>query len=135
MQLLHDVAPIGKSVRDGTAAATDLGIETAAVKRLERQTKGQERQPTVQDELAKTHDNGHPPCSSLRPHRTRSFHRSCQRDVQKLENGRSDGQNPSLRYFRSRMFLGERRVPQTAARVEQISEWITMWWGFKAQNS
>ena len=27
-------------------------------------------------------------------------------------------------------FFGERRVPQIAARVEQISEWITMWRGF-----
>ena len=27
-------------------------------------------------------------------------------------------------------FFGERRVPQTAARVEQVSEWITMWKGF-----
>ena len=27
-------------------------------------------------------------------------------------------------------FFGERRVPQIAARVEQISEWITVWRGF-----
>ena len=27
-------------------------------------------------------------------------------------------------------FFGEKRVPQIAARVEQISEWITMWRGF-----
>ena len=27
-------------------------------------------------------------------------------------------------------FLGEKRVPQAATRVEQVSEWITMWRGF-----
>ena len=31
-------------------------------------------------------------------------------------------------------FFGERRVPQTAARVEQVSEWITMWWGFNVDT-
>ena len=51
--------------------------------RLERQTKGQESESSVQDELggATTHDDGHPPFSSLRSHCTRSFHRAGQRDV------------------------------------------------------
>ena len=70
------------------------------------QTKGQESQPSVQDELggAKTHDDGHPPCSNLWTHCTRSGHRSGQRDVQELsKNGHGDGQNPSLRNVHSRM--------------------------------
>ena len=78
------------------------GTETAAGNRRraanqwkriwKRQTKGQESQPSAQDELggAKTHDDGHPPCSSLWTHRTRSFHRTGQRDVQELENGHGD---------------------------------------------
>ena len=48
---------------------------------LERQAKVQECQPPVQDGLTEartTHDDGHPPCSSLRPHRTMELppHRS-----------------------------------------------------------
>ena len=52
-----------------------------------RQTKGQESQPSVQDELggAKTHDDGHPHCSNLWTHCTRSVHRSGRLDVQELK--------------------------------------------------
>ena len=49
-------------------------------------------------------------------------------------NGHGDGKNPSLRCFHSRMVFGEKRVPQTAARVEQVSEWITMWRGFNVDT-
>ena len=96
-------------------SATDLGIETAAGKGDVRQTSGnasgkadegpRESQPPEQDELggAKTHDDGHPPCSGPWTHRTRSVHRTGQRDVQELENGHGNGQNPSLRYFHSRL--------------------------------
>ena len=31
-------------------------------------------------------------------------------------------------------FFGERRVPQIATRVEQVSEWITMWRGFNVDT-
>ena len=31
-------------------------------------------------------------------------------------------------------FFGEKRVPQTATRVEQVSEWITMWGGFNVDT-
>ena len=49
--------------------------------------------------------------------------------MQKFENGYGDGQNPSLLYFHGRMVFGDRRVPQIATRVEQVSEGITMWRG------
>ena len=31
-------------------------------------------------------------------------------------------------------FFCEKRVPQTATRVEQVSEWITMWRGFQCRH-
>ena len=65
--------------------------------RLERQAKGEESQPLMQDEsgCAKAHDDGHSSCSSLRSHCTGSFHRTGQRDAQKSVNGCGDEQNPA----------------------------------------
>ena len=76
-------------------SATDLGIETAAVKsrcaanQWKRIWKGRRRAKRVNrlcktnSEAQKTHDDGHTPCSNLRPHRARSVHRTGQCDVQK----------------------------------------------------
>ena len=44
--------------------------------------------------------------------------------VQKPEVGHGFGKGPIMPHFHSRMVF---RVPQTAARVEQISEWISLW--------
>ena len=96
-------------------AATDLGIETAAGKRrcaasqwkriLERQAKGQESQSPVQDELrsAKTHDDGHSPCSNLWSHSAGSIQRTGRRHVQKSEVGHGFGKDPSMHHHHSRM--------------------------------
>ena len=53
----------------------------------------------------------------------------------KPQNGYGDGQNPCVRYFHVAWFFGEKRVTQTAIRVEQVSEWITMWRGLKVNTS
>ena len=124
-------------------APTNLAIETAAGKRrcasyqskthLERKAKRAESPSFVQDEpcCAKAHDDGHSPRSSLRPHSAGSIHRTGQRDVQNFENWHGVGKNSSLCYFHGCLYLLDKGwLPQVATRVEQISEWITMWRGF-----
>ena len=99
----------------GTAAATDLGIETAAGERRcaanqwKRIWKGRRRAKRVKrlckmnSEAQKLTMTGIHPVQVYGHTAQASFHRTGQRDVQKLENGHGDGQNPNLRYFHSRM--------------------------------
>ena len=77
---------------------------------LEMQTKGQESQPSEQCELggAKTHDDRHPPCSSLWTHRKRIVHRTNQRDVQELEIGTVMGKTQACPISSVAWFFGER---------------------------
>ena len=78
-----------------------MSVET----HMERQAKGQQSQSSVQDELlgAKTHDDGHTPCSNQRPHGARSIQCTGQRHVQKPEVGHGFGKDPSMPYLHSRM--------------------------------
>ena len=74
---------VGHLICLGTSA-TDLGIATAAEKRRcaanqwKRTWKGRRRAKRVNrlckmnSEAQKTHDDGHTPCSNLRPHRARA---------------------------------------------------------------
>ena len=103
---------------------------------LERQTKGQESQPSVQDELggAKTPDEGHPPSSSLWTHRKGASTAQVNAMCRNLKMGTVVGTIPACAFSTVAWFFGERRVSQTAARVEQVSEWIIMWRGFNVDT-
>ena len=96
---------------------------------MERQAKGQESQSSMQDELggARAHDDGHPPGSSLWVHGARSIQCTGQRHVQKPEVGHGFGKDQACRISTVAWFWEATRETQTAARVEQISEWISMW--------
>ena len=96
---------------------TDMEIETAAEKRIcaanpwKRIWKGRRRAKRV-NRLCKMNSvaqnltmPGIHPVQSLRPHRAGSVHHTGQCDVQKLQNGFGDGQNPNVRLFHSRMVL------------------------------
>ena len=82
------------------------------------------------DELcgAKTHDDGHTPCSNLRPHRARRPPHNAM--CKNLKMGTVMGKTQACAISTVAWFFGGKRVPQTATRVEQVSEWITMWRGF-----
>ena len=46
----------------------------------------------------------------------------------------ADGETQACAISTVAWFFGEKRVPQIATRVEQISEWITMWRGFNVDT-
>ena len=83
----------------------------------------------MQDELCgeKLTMTGIHPVSNLRPHLARRIHRTSKRDVQKPQNEHGNGQDQACAISTVPWFFGEKRVPQIATRVEQISESITMW--------
>ena len=105
------------------------GKPTAA--HLDRQTKDQESQPLVQDELGgeKTHDDGHPHVQvyghTAQGTSTAQVIAMCRN----VKLGTVMGRTQACAVSTIAWFFGERRVPQTAARVEQVSEWVTMWRG------
>ena len=70
------------------------------------------------------------PVSNLRPHSARSIHRTGKRNVQKTSKWVLGKKKHACAISTIAWFFGERRVPQIAASVEQISEWIAMWRGF-----
>ena len=116
--------------RSGKKEVCCLSMET----HMERQTQARRVDLIVcarRTLRRKNHDDGHTTCSSLRPHRARSVHRTGQCDVQKPQKmGTVVGRTQACPISTVAWFFGEKRVPQTATRVEQISEWITTWRGF-----
>ena len=102
---------------------------------LERQTKGQESQPLVQDELggAKTHDDGHPLVQvngrTAQGTSTAQVIAMCRNVKLGTVMGTQAGAVSTIAWF-----FCERRVPQTGARVEQVSEWVTVWRGFNVDT-
>ena len=118
--------------------ATDLGIDTAGGKRRrashrwKRIWEGRRRAKKVyrlcrtNHDGAKAHDDGHSSCSGLWSHGTGSLHRTGQRDVQKFENCCRVGETSCACCFHGSWVFRGKAVPQVAARVEQVSDWITM---------
>ena len=108
--IIGHLVAAGVPISQGTAA-TDLGIETTGEKKMrikpmethmERQAKSEESPSSVPDEpgYARALMDGHSSCSSLWSHGTGSLNnRRGQHDVQKFENGYSDGHNSRLPYF------------------------------------
>ena len=105
---------------------------------LERQTKGEESQSSVQDEpcCAKAQDDGHSFILfkfMVTRHREPPQHRF----NTKCRNLKMDtvmGKTRAGAVSTDASFFGTKRVPQVATRVEQVSEWITMWRGFNAHT-
>ena len=84
----------------------------------------------MQDELrgANTHDDAYTLFKSTatsRKESTTQVNAMCKN----LKMGTVMGKTHACAISTVAWFFGEKRVPQTATRVEQVSEWITMWRG------
>ena len=126
---LGDEGRSGDPNRGRTKAMFSQPMET----NMERQTEGQESLPSMQDQLrgAKTHDDRHTICSSLwQGVSTAQVNAMCKN----LTMGTVMGKTQACAISTVAWFFGEKRVPQIATRVEQISEWITMWSGFNVDT-
>ena len=151
IQLFHDAALIGKAVNEGTAM---LGL-TLSCKSTSWQTTnpwgwssrglrcchlfGNITHRLVDrnrsgDEAQKTHDDGHTLFkSTATPCRARPPHKSM-RCAKNFKMGTVMGKTQACAISTVAWFFGEKRAPQTATRVEQVSEWITMWRGFNVDT-
>ena len=120
-------------------AATDLGIETTAGKRRcaasqwKRIWKGRRRAKRVH-RLCKMNSEAHKlTMTGIHPVQiyghTAQGASKAQVDAmcRNLKLGTVLGKTQACPITTVAWFFGVKRVPQTAARVEQISEWITMW--------
>ena len=96
---------------------------------MERQAKGQESQSPMQDELrgAKAHDDRHSPVQIYGHTAQGASNAQVDAMCRNLKLGTVLGKTQACPITTVAWFFGVKRVPQTAARVEQISEWITMW--------
>ena len=105
---------------------------------LERQTKGEESQSSVQDEpcFAKAQDDGHSFILfkfMVTRHREPPQHRF-NAMCRNLKMDTVMGKTRACTVSTVALFFGSKRVPHVATRVEQVSEWITMWRGFDADT-
>ena len=120
-------------------AATDLGIETAAGKRRcaasqwKRIWKGRRRAKRV-NRLCKMNSEAQKlTMTGIHPVRTHGHTAQGASNAQvgamcrNLKLGTVLGKTQACPITTVAWFFGVKRVPQTAARVEQISEWISMW--------
>ena len=129
------------------ATATDLGDRNCSGEEemcgkpmethLERHAKGEESQPSVQDGLgcATAHGDGQSPCSNLRSHFTKGgstaqVNAMCKNLKMCTVMGKTQAcANTTVAWFSVKI-----QVPQTAARAEQVSKWITMCRGFNVDT-
>ena len=95
---------------------------------MERQAKGQESQSPMQDELrgAKAHDDRHSPVQIYGHTAQGASNAQVDAMCRNLKLGTVLGKTQACPITTVAWFVGVKRVPQTAARVEQISEWITI---------
>ena len=103
-------------------------------KGMQRAKRGQ---PSVQDGLgcATAHGDGQSPCSNSRSHCTGRFHRTGQCDVQELEKGHGDGQNPKLALIpRSHGLSVKSECRKLLPEPNKSASGITMWRGFNVDT-
>ena len=128
------------------AAATDLGIETAAVKRRcaasqwKRIWKGRRRAKRVNrlckmnSEAEKLTMTGIHPVQIYGHTAQGASNAQVNAMCRSLRLGTVLGRTQACPISTVAWFFGAERVPQTAARVEQISEWISMWRNCKCRH-
>ena len=138
--IVGDIGDEGVPFCLGTSA-TDLGIETAAVKRIcaanqwkriwkgRRRAKRVNRLCKINSEAQKLTITGIQPVQvyghTAQGTSTAQVNAMCTN----LKMGTVMGKTEACAMSTVAWFFGEKRVPQIATRVEQISEWITMWRG------
>ena len=125
------------------AAATDLGIEIAAGKRRcatnqrMRIWKGRRRAKRVNRLSKKNSKTQKLTMTGIHPGQIYGHTAEVNAMCKNLKMGTVMGKTQACAISTVAGFFGEKRVPRTAARVERVGEWITMWRGFNvdmAQN-
>ena len=127
-------------------SATDLGIETAAGKRIcaanqwkriwkgRRRTKRASRLCKINSEAQKLTMTGVQPVQvyghTAQGASTAQVNAMCKNFKMSMVMGETQACATSTVAW----FFGEMRVPQNATRIEQVSEWITMWRGFNVDT-